>query len=110
MAESSRLATCFTALIVCQTVACGQGQRSAAALEHPDAASLPDGPEADAGPVVDGAMGGDSLGPGDGSPGPKSTPLFDEGTIVDFYVTFSDDAWNKLLTLTGPNDTRWVPC
>jgi spore coat protein H len=110
MAESSRLATWFTALVVCQTVACGQGQRSGAAPEQPDAASPPVPPEADAGDVADGATAGDSSGRTDASPGSTSAPLFDDGTIVDFYVTFSDDAWNQLLTLTGPNDTRWVPC
>jgi hypothetical protein len=102
MAESSLRTTCFTALVVCQTVACGssgtsdpgQGQRSDA------------GPEQ----IVDGATPGDDPGRTDASPSSKSTPLFDEGTVVDFYVTFSDDAWNDLLTLTGPNDTRWVPC
>jgi hypothetical protein len=100
VAESSLRATCFTALVVCQTVACGSsGTR--AAIETPDA-----GPE----PIVDGAPAGDSSGGTDPSPTPNSTALFAEGTIVDFYVTFSDDAWNKLLTLTGPNDTRWVPC
>lgn len=109
MAERALRATCFTAFVVCQTVACGssgtdaQGLRSDAAPEHPDAGSLPDGPETDAGDIVDGATDGNSS-------TPKSNAVFDEGTIVDFYVTFSDDAWNNLLTLTGPNDTRWVPC
>ena len=102
VAQSSLRATCLTALVVCQTVACsssgtpdaGQGLLSDAAPEQ----------------IVDAATAGDSSPSADSGPSPKSTPLFDEGTIVDFYVTFSDDAWNKLLTLTGPNDTRWVPC
>jgi hypothetical protein len=102
VAACSLRATCFTALVACQTVACGtsvtpdagQELRSDAAPEH----------------TGDGASAGDGSHPSDPGPPPSSAALFDERTIVDFYVTFSDDAWNKLLTLTGPNDTRWVPC
>src|SRR5262245_39886129 len=101
-AESSLRAASFAALVVCQTVACGSSGT-------PDVGQ---GLRSDAGPeqTVDGATVGDSSPGTDSGTGPKSTPVFDEGTIVDFYVTFSDDAWNNLLTLTGPNDTRWVPC
>ena len=103
VAESSLRATCFTALVVCQAVACGSSSGT------PDADQ---GLRSDAGAEIigDGATAGDSSGRSYPSPSPESIPLFDEGTIVDFYVTFSDDAWNNLLTLTGPNDTRWVPC
>ena len=102
VAASSLRATCFAALAVCQTVAC-------VSSATPDAGQglLSD---ADPEPIADGAPPGDSSPSTDAPPSPNSTPVFDEGTIVDFYVTFSDDAWNNLLTLTGPNDTRWVPC
>src|SRR5262245_38394908 len=99
-AESSLRATCFTALVVCHTVACGSSGTSDAGQELQS--------DADAEHIVDGATAGDSSGGTDSGPSSNAIPLFDEGTIVDFYVTFSDDAWNKLLTLTGPNDTRWV--
>lgn len=103
VAESSLRATCFTALVVCQTGACGSSVAPGAGQELRSDAAAPEH-------IVDGATAGDSSRPTDPTPTPSSAPLFDEGTIVDFYVTFSDDAWNKLLTLTGPNDTRWVPC
>ncbi len=103
VAERSLRATCFTALVVCQTVACGSsGTPDAGQGLLSDAA-----PE----PIADGApAAGDGSPSTDATASPNSTPVFDEGTIVDFYVTFSDDAWNNLLTLTGPNETRWVPC
>jgi spore coat protein H len=44
------------------------------------------------------------------SPSAMSVAVFDESTIVDYFLTFPPDAWNNLLTLSGPNDTRWVPC
>jgi len=102
VAQSSLRATCFAALVVCQTVACG----SSGAPDGGQGLLSDAAPE----PIVDGATAADSSPSADATSSPKSTPLFDEGTIVDFYVTFSDDAWNNLLTLTGPNDTRWVPC
>jgi len=102
VAQSSLRATCFAALVVCQTVACG----SSGAPDGGQGLLSDAAPE----PIVDGATAADSSPSADATSSPKSTPLFDEGTVVDFYVTFSDDAWNNLLTLTGPNDTRWVPC
>jgi hypothetical protein len=44
------------------------------------------------------------------SPSAMSVAVFDETTIVDYFLTFPPDAWHNLLTLTGPNETRWVPC
>jgi len=108
LADSSLRATCFTALVVCQTVGCGSSDTSAAGQGQQRSDAGREQP--DAGDIVDGTTAGDGSGRTYPSPSPKSIALFDEGTIVDFYVTFSDDAWNKLLTLTGPNDTRWVPC
>ena len=108
LADSSLRATCFTALVVCQTVGCGSSDTSAAGQGQQRSDAGREQP--DAGDIVDGATAGDGSGRTYPSPSPKSIALFDEGTIVDFYVTFSDDAWNKLLPLTGPNDTRWVPC
>jgi hypothetical protein len=108
VAESSLRATCFTALVVCQTAACGSSG-GLATTEMPDAGQE-ERPDAVPEHIVDGATAGDGAGRSYPSPSPQSIALFDEGTIVDFYVTFSDDAWDQLLTLTGPNDTRWVPC
>jgi spore coat protein H len=110
ISKSSLRATWFTALVICQTAACGSSVTpTAGQVQRSDA-----GPAGivDAGPagVVDGATAQDGSGRTYPSSNPETIPLFDEGTIVDFYVTFSDDAWNDLLTLTGDNDTRWVPC
>ena len=68
--------------------------------------------------AVDTAAGGkaDAAPAKDGPPrtypssSPMSVALYDESTIVDYYLTFPPTAWNLLLTLNGPNETRWVQC
>jgi hypothetical protein len=75
---------------------------------------------ADAGLAVDAASSGSArdaqagaapeAAASDGDAVKMSAAVYDEGTIVDFFLTFAPGDWDKLLTLTGPASTRWIPC
>ncbi|HEY0709891.1 MAG TPA: CotH kinase family protein [Polyangia bacterium] len=71
-------------------------------------------PVMDVGPVVDtGAPIDVATPPGDGGPLPPSSmsvAVYDEATLIDLNFTFPAGEWEKLLTLTGPTDARWVAC
>jgi hypothetical protein len=82
------------------------------------------GPGAGTGGSPGGGSGGEAPSPGTGAdagtsadagpsaphPSKMSVALFDEESIVDFHVTFPPGEYDKLLTLRGPNETRWVVC
>jgi hypothetical protein len=71
----------------------------------PDAAAPPDAPA-----PVDSAPPVTDVGSNLPQPSAMSIAVYDEATVVDLYLTFPAGEWDRLLTLMGPNEGRWVSC
>jgi hypothetical protein len=85
----------------------------AGAPAKPDADAATPGGAMDAvvPPVSDaGVQPGADTGPVAPHPSAMSVAVFDEASVLDFYLTFPAGEYEKLLTLMGPNETRWVLC